>query len=403
MGRLMILRARLEREIYARIALESGVARLFELRPGLSAAEYGRYAQLTVNGDPVIRNVSIIRDTTIVMVYPYEANKSSIGRDLAEVPEQRDALLRARDSDKNVVTGPVNLVQGGQGLVSRMVIHSFGADGIPRYWGQVGVVLDVDPLLKAARTFADSDLRVAIRNVGPDRNDAFAGDASVFDGDPVLTLVSVPDSPWEIAALPVRGWAPYKALFFTTAVVAFVFSLAIASLVASLVAARYRMRELAFFDNLTGLPNRKLFWDRFGYSVSFAGRRQLSIALFVLDLDGFKEVNDVHGHAAGDRLLRAVAERMSAQIRGADTLARLGGDEFVIQAIMERDDGTVARLAERVEDVFAEPFDEPKPGTAVRVSYGHALWPDDGVTGDEVFEKADSRMYAMKRARGHRL
>jgi len=402
MARLMLVRARLEREVYARIATENGMARLFELDPALTAAEFSRYAGLLVHGDPVVRNIGILKDTTIVMAYPYEANKASIGRDIALVPEQRGALLRARDEDRIVVTGPVNLVQGGRGLVARMPIHGFGMDGTASYWGQVGVVLDLDNLFGAAETFSDASLKLAIRDGDVNGTPIIAGNAETFLDTPVVMPVSVPDSSWEIAAEPAEGWNARIPQYVASGFASFVIAAFIAFLVSSLVAARYRMKNLAYYDTLTGLPNRKMFWDRFNLSAAFASRRQLRIALFMLDLDGFKAVNDRYGHASGDRLLCAVAERLTGNLRGDDTVARLGGDEFALHTIMETGDDTVRRLSERIEGVFAEPFLEPEPGTRVKVSYGFSVWPDEGQTGDAALETADSRMYEMKRRRGHR-
>ncbi len=400
-NRVMLLRARLEQEVYARIALERGLASLFELRPDVTQSDFGRYASSLAEGDDVIRNVSVLRGTVIEFVYPFESNKSAIGVDLADVPEQRSSILRARDSGGITFTGPVRLVQGGEGLVSRLAIHVPSPDGGESYWGQVGVVLEIGNLVKAARTFAYPELRVAIRNAAG--RGTFVGDPGVFDGDPVLMDVSIPDSPWEIGAVPQGGWNRHTTEFILSAAFSALIAGGIAFLVASLVAARYAMRDLAFFDHLTGLPNRKLFWDRFAHSEALATRRQLSVAVFVLDLDGFKGINDRYGHSAGDRLLRAVAERLESSVRGADTLARVGGDEFVIQVMMERGDGTPERVSERIDAVFAEPFSVPREGTPVGVSYGHAVWPDEGADGQTIFDLADSRMYQMKRRRGHRL
>ena len=96
------------------------------------------------------------------------------------------------------------------------------------------------------------------------------------------------------------------------------------------VAAENRLRAAAHYDALTELPNRVLLQDRLSHALAMATRNQRLMALIVADLDGFKAVNDAHGHAAGDAALREVARRFSACVRDADTLARVGGDEFVI-------------------------------------------------------------------------
>lgn len=398
----MLARARIERELYKRLALESGLARLIELHPDISQEEYERYSRLLVNGDPAIRNISVIEDTTIVMVYPYEQNKTALGRDLSEIPDQREAILQAKETGKTVITGPVNLVQGGTGIVTRMPIRLYAPDGSQTYWGQVGLVIDLTNLLKLAETFSDSSIRVMLVDSINPAIGVFAGDPGVAAENPVSLSVSVPDSAWEIAGVPVSGWKAYRKEYLITVLCSALISLVIALLVALVVATRIRMRDLAFFDSLTTLPNRKLYWDRFGVSVAFAARRQLRIAVFVLDLDGFKDVNDRYGHNAGDRLLRQVAERLSSSVRADDTLARVGGDEFALHAVMAEGENTISRVAERIESVFAEPFSEPENGMRIGVSYGYAVWPIEGKDGESVYEKADHRMYLMKKARGHR-
>lgn len=401
-SRLMLVRARLEKEIFARIAVESGVASLFELRSSLTAQEFERYASLLVNGDPAIRNVSIIRDTTIVMVYPYESNKTALGRDLALVPAQAEALLRAKRTGKTVVTGPVNLVQGGRGLVARMPVRSFAADGSVSYWGQVGLVIDLDNLLTLAETFADSSLRVFLRDSGNPSVGIFAGDPETARENPVYTSVSVPDSQWELGAVPVKGWQHRFRLYLAMVLLAALIAGTAGLMASYIVATRQKMKELAHFDFLTGLPNRKMFWDRFRIAAALASRRQIGMLVLMLDLDGFKEVNDRYGHAAGDRLLRAVGNRLSLSMRAGDTVARFGGDEFVVLASMDEDQGTVERLGRRIEEVFSEPSEVPVPGYQIKASYGVAVWPEDGATGEEVLEAADRRMYEMKRERGFR-
>jgi diguanylate cyclase (GGDEF)-like protein len=139
----------------------------------------------------------------------------------------------------------------------------------------------------------------------------------------------------------------------------------LAASVASIVAWRLN-EEQAFRDSLTRLPNRALFQDRVGHALARAGRHPGALAVLFIDLDGFKSVNDSLGHGAGDELLCIAAERLRACVRPADTVARLGGDEFAIllEDITAREDAT--RVARRVLDAVAVPFqigghDRPSP------------------------------------------
>jgi diguanylate cyclase (GGDEF)-like protein len=162
-----------------------------------------------------------------------------------------------------------------------------------------------------------------------------------------------------------------------------------------------RIDELArqaFHDSLTDLPNRALFADRLEHALARLDRRDQVIAVLLLDLDGFKEVNDSLGHDAGDQLLIAVAQRLRACVRPADSIARLGGDEFTIllEEITSLSEAT--RVAERIDDSLRTPFLLDGHEVKVTTSIGIALNAGGEVQPDELVRKADTAMYKAKRA-----
>lgn len=158
-----------------------------------------------------------------------------------------------------------------------------------------------------------------------------------------------------------------------------------------------RARSLALRDPLTGLPNRVLLDDRIEQALTRARRANESFALIVIDLDGFKDVNDVRGHSAGDAVLRSLARRFEGIVRASDTVARVGGDEFVVLSLGTGDDEQAAVLVGRLRHALRRPFHVE--GTTVEIdgSVGWALFPSDGATADQLIARADSQMYATKR------
>jgi diguanylate cyclase len=155
-------------------------------------------------------------------------------------------------------------------------------------------------------------------------------------------------------------------------------------------------RYLAYHDGLTGLPNRSLLQDRFQQVMSQAERHHKPLALLMLDLDEFKRVNDKLGHASGDKLLQAVAIRLTKGIRGADTACRYGGDEFAIMLSEIDSPDIAAALATEIGGRLSEPYiiDGHKIHTAVSV--GVAVYPRDGRTFDDLMKQADIAMYRTK-------
>ncbi|MBI1173798.1 MAG: bacteriohemerythrin [Sideroxydans sp.] len=162
--------------------------------------------------------------------------------------------------------------------------------------------------------------------------------------------------------------------------------------------AEQRISFLAHHDRLTELPNRELFSDRLARSIAHAKRRNKLLALFFLDLDGFKAVNDNFGHAAGDTVLQAVAKRMLACVRDVDTVARVGGDEFAIVFEEIEKPLDVAVVAEKIIQQLSAPVALPDGREChVGVSIGIAIYPDNGRELDRLMSAADDAMYASKR------
>jgi diguanylate cyclase (GGDEF)-like protein/PAS domain S-box-containing protein len=157
-----------------------------------------------------------------------------------------------------------------------------------------------------------------------------------------------------------------------------------------------RLEQQANYDLLTGLPNRMLFLDRLQTALAAARRNSRLLALLFIDLDGFKNINDMLGHPAGDALLVESGRRIAGTLREADTVARFGGDEFVVLlAEMESPrDGEL--VAAKIRESFRAAFDIAGRPVAIRASIGVALFPDDAEDADTLIGQADTRMYQAK-------
>lgn len=161
---------------------------------------------------------------------------------------------------------------------------------------------------------------------------------------------------------------------------------------------RAKLAHLALHDPLTGLPNRALLLDRLAHAVALPAREERSVTVLFLDLDGFKAVNDGHGHMAGDTVLVAVAHCLLGLVRPADTVARLGGDEFVILCEDLGGPLDTTAMTERIRAGVAV-CHSPQPGNALTVSIGIAV-ADAGADPERILAEADRAMYADKHVEG---
>jgi diguanylate cyclase (GGDEF)-like protein len=167
------------------------------------------------------------------------------------------------------------------------------------------------------------------------------------------------------------------------------------------VEAEKQLSQLAYFDQLTGLPNRKSFQDRLAEFFAAAQRSEGKDewSLLFLDLDRFKDVNDTLGHPIGDQLLREAASRIRGLVRQSDLVFRLGGDEFTIILANLHNPTDPALVAQKLIGAFADPFEIESHTLRIGLSIGIALYPQDGSTGDELIRSADTALFEAKRER----
>jgi diguanylate cyclase (GGDEF)-like protein len=171
---------------------------------------------------------------------------------------------------------------------------------------------------------------------------------------------------------------------------------------AELSIATQELSRQALHDELTGLPNRALFWEHLSHRLELADRRKTGFAVLFLDVDDFKAVNDTLGHAAGDQLLTDVASRLRSSLRSGDTAARVGGDEFVVlvDRVVTKEAALV--VAERLNEALRAPYDIGPDRRIATTSIGVAVGPSKLMTADDVVAAADAAMYDAKRRGGGR-
>jgi diguanylate cyclase (GGDEF)-like protein len=180
--------------------------------------------------------------------------------------------------------------------------------------------------------------------------------------------------------------------------------IALADAAAALSTAQQRAREAqlrALHDSLTGLPNRELFDDRLAHAIALADRHHWTLAVMFLDLNQFKNLNDSHGHTAGDAALKTIAHRLMQYVRDEDTVCRNGGDEFLYLLMNPRGAKNIEHIANSVLRTIAQPVPIANLELTIKASIGIAIYPEHGASGEQLIANADAAMYlAKQRPRG---
>ncbi|WP_438862701.1 PAS domain S-box protein [Neptunicella sp.] len=211
LDKLGVTRARLEGMMSANLQTVRGLVAVIQSQPDISSEQFSEIAQHIFHTEHQLRNIAAAPNMVLSMVYPYQGNEKIIGMNYNNIPGQSDAAKRARDSGMMVLAGPLQLIQGGTGLISRIpVFIDEEHTGNNQFWGLISAVIDIDKYYQDSGLHAlSSQLQIAIRGrdgLG-ENGENFYGDADIFNQQPVTMQISLPNGHWQIAALPINGWA----------------------------------------------------------------------------------------------------------------------------------------------------------------------------------------------------
>lgn len=387
------LEAQLDRELSSLLFISNGLSSFIKVYRNELAQDKMQaiLADLWSNARHV-RNLAVAVNYKLTYVYPEKGNEAIIGVDYRDVPSQWPKVKLAIDSRQGVLDGPIDLIQGGSGIVYRYPIF---VDN--HYWGILSTVIDTDSFLRDAfKAMLNPQFRFAIR--AQDHQRVFYGDAALFEQkNSYIVQSSLPNQKWEwaienqqIQDLPSRK---------ISIVLSVILSLLIGWLAYFFAQERYYLSEGALMDSLTGLANRRLLESRLNYVHSEAKRDRKRFGLMALDIDHFKSINDQYGHDVGDEVIKAVAASLKSNIRDADTVSRLGGDEFVIVLKDQQSEQGLIKVANKLLGMFDAPTHINGKEITVHLSIGLTLFdPSTDVTLKQLLKEADMALYQAKHA-----
>ena len=402
------VKAQIEGEFNSTLFLSAGLMAHVATHPNIANEEFSQIASEIVSRGNNIRNIGLAKNNVITHIYPLAGNEAAMGLAYKKLSGQWAAVKKAIELNGTVVAGPVNLVQGGKGLIVRTPIYTrstiSGDESLPKpvYWGLASIVINVDGFFKTAQFLPQKNgIEFAIR--GKDglgaKGEVFMGDPQLFTKDAVTIDISLPNGSWQLAALPKYGWQNDSIYFHLIRIFGWLMAAILGILITALSISRQHNQDLAFYDPLTSLPNRRLLQDRMLQVLAYSKRYRASFGIFYIDLDDFKLTNDRYGHKIGDGLLVEAANRMLASVRATDTVARVGGDEFIILVNDIHHDGDMKNIREQLEKRLTGPAGIHGKSISIQASIGYAIFPDDEDSLEALQNTADKRMYEDKKNR----
>lgn len=390
-------RAQLESELNATLHITTGLTGYIAVNPELKGDDnIKKVLETLFHYGHHLRNIGFAPGNVIKYIYPIKGNEKAIGLNYRQHPLQWSAVERAINSHNTVLAGPVNLVQGGRGLISRTPVYLDNG----QYWGILSLVIDIDSLFTDAGLLTEnSSVEFALRGKDGlgEEGALFLGREKVFKESPILLNLSIPGGEWQMAAVPKNGWDNDDSTLKYYHIGGFLIAILLSAMLWVILYERSKIRYLALHDALTGLPNRRLFNERMNYTLVQKQRNQQPFSLLYIDLDNLKPINDHYGHKVGDMVLHEVARRMSRSVRHEDTVARIGGDEFMI--ILPSTGGITqsTHVAQQILEAIKTPFLHQGNEIELSTSIGISIYPQNGNSVEELIRAADQAMYHAKK------
>ncbi|MGL5255915.1 MAG: bifunctional diguanylate cyclase/phosphodiesterase [Proteocatella sp.] len=379
----------------------SGFVAFIELNKDMTDEEFDYYAENVFEDESgIIKNISFLKDTTIINTYPYEENHEVIGVDLSKTLNNSLSVMYVKTSGKSILMGPINLIQGGSGIILRMPAFKEG-----KYYGQVSIVFNYEQLMEkiGISEFSKSNLvQLYIREPIDNSCNIIWSNTDKTYFNMVDLKLNLTDISMNIRSIPKNGFNAFSGVIFLILIVGISISFLLGYFVSKTLKTHEKLRiqfnkvlekedeikRMAFRDPLTDLFNRRMLED----DVKALGIGK-EISLCLIDLDDFRKINDSFGHSYGDKVLIYIADLMNAILGENGKSYRIGGDEFVILVF---DSAKCEYFLKIFLESLSNQVSTILSKHRITASIGVSTIPFDGVFLEDLLMKADIAMYRAK-------
>ena len=396
---LTLVRFNFEASVYMDTYLADSLATVTTIDPEFARKNWARIATKLLAKAKYVRSVAFAPNNVITLVYPEKGNERAIGFDFRTQPEQLKTVFIARERQGVYIAGPVNLVQGGIGLIARYPIFSDSPLNT-NYWGTVSVVMDYDKLLNETGLTRVQDANIALRKqeLPDETSQVFYGEETIFDQPDIQYPIQLPSGTWQLAAkFDLSNHKHIQYINNVTLLIGWLTTLLIYAVMILLYRHYKHTHNAALEDELTQLPNRRFMINLLSKLIT-EGNDNSAFTLLNIDLNGFKQVNDELGHEAGDELLKHIAKLLVSETAPYGTVARFGGDEFLILLRNVSDASQIEALITQLrETIEASYLSWGKTQIIPSLSIGFAIFEGQITTVKQLLSNADKSMYAHKR------
>lgn len=417
---MMILQTKLENIIGTRIISLKGLQPYIEKDDNFNQHSFELFAKnIYESKGQFVKSLSFMTGSTITHVYPYEENKKILGIDLVNIGDQSDVVLFGMHNEDNIITAPVDLIEGGVGLIIRVPVLIE-----EEYYGQVSIVFDYDKVFELAgfnSLSKNNFIKLTTHNTGKDEPLVVWGNTDNKISKGISKDINFYGIDFILEVAPKAGWVGYSTVFLLIIIAGLLVATASSWFFYKLITSKeilesknlqlkasedelvvkyrevldqkQRNQHLAIYDQLTGFYNRSKCIEDLADKIE----EGINFTIFLLDLDDFKKINDTKGHTYGDKVLRELSNVIKAVTSEVATNYRIGGDEFLVTIPNLQDSVEISQRMNFVYKELGKSTLEGKIDNKVTISIGIARFPLDGSVVEDLIMKADLAMYEAKR------